>query len=84
MVPTPTGNGLFSYYTSSIRNSSCAERSALLEMRAGLQCAEPNAVSNPIGYAKFYSRSHAAVISVYDETGNVIETQEQAGDFKEP
>jgi hypothetical protein len=27
---------------------------------------EPNAVSNAIGYAKFFSRSHDAVISVYD------------------
>jgi len=40
-------------------------------------------VSNAIGYVKFYSRSHDAVIRVYDDAGNVIETQEQAGDFKE-
>jgi hypothetical protein len=33
--------------------------------------------------AKFYSRSHDAVIRVYDEAGNVIETHEHAGDFKE-
>jgi hypothetical protein len=33
---------------------------------------------------KFYSRSHDAVIRVYDESGNVIETHEQAGDFKDP
>ena len=44
---------------------------------------EPNAISNAIDYAKFYSRSHDAVIRVYDEAGNVIETHEQAGDFKE-
>ena len=31
--------------------------------------AEPNAVSNAIGYAKFRSRSHDAVIRVYDEAG---------------
>jgi hypothetical protein len=36
-----------------------------------------------IEYAKFRSRSHDAVIRVYDETGNVIETHENAGDFKE-
>ena len=30
-----------------------------------------------------YSRSHDAVIRVYDEAGNVIETHEHAGDFKE-
>jgi hypothetical protein len=35
-----------------------------------------------IGYAKFYSRSHDAVIRVYDEAGNVIETHEHPGDFK--
>jgi hypothetical protein len=33
--------------------------------------------------AKFYSRSHDALIRVYDHPGNVIETHEQAGDFKE-
>jgi len=40
-------------------------------------------VSDAIGYAKFYSRSHEAVSRVYDEAGNVIETHEQAGEFKE-
>jgi hypothetical protein len=44
---------------------------------------EPNAISNAIGYAKFYSRSCDAVIRVYDEAGNVSETHEHAGDFKE-
>ena len=43
---------------------------------------EPDALSNAIGYAKFYSHSHDAVIRVYDEAGNVIETHEQADDFK--
>jgi len=28
--------------------------------------------------------SHAAVIRVYDAAGNVIETHEHKGDFKEP
>ena len=37
-----------------------------------------------ISYAKFYGRSHDAVIRVYDEAGNVIETHEHKGDFKEP
>jgi hypothetical protein len=45
---------------------------------------EPDAVNNAIGYAKFRSRSHDAVIRVYDDAGNVIETHEHAGDFKEP
>ena len=44
----------------------------------------PNAASNAIGYAKQYSRSQGAVIRVYDETGNVIETHERTGEFKEP
>ena len=38
---------------------------------------EPSAVANAIGYAKFHSRSHDAVIRVYDAAGNVIETHEQ-------
>jgi hypothetical protein len=29
------------------------------------------------------SRSHNAVIRVHDDVGNVIETQEHKGDFKE-
>jgi hypothetical protein len=43
----------------------------------------PNAVSNAIGYAKFYTRSHDAVIRVYDAAGNVVETHERKGEFKE-
>jgi hypothetical protein len=35
---------------------------------------EPNAISNAIGYAKFYNRSQDVAIRVYDEAGNVIET----------
>ena len=38
---------------------------------------------NAIGYAMQNSRSHDAVIRVYDDAGNVIETHEHAGDFKE-
>ena len=33
--------------------------------------AEPNTISTAIGYAKFRSRSHNAVIRVYDDAGNV-------------
>ena len=36
-----------------------------------------------IGYAMHNSRSHDAVIRVYNTTGNVIETHEHKGDFKE-
>jgi len=45
---------------------------------------EPNAISNAIGYATHRSRSHKAVIRVYDESGNVIQTHEHNGDFKAP
>jgi hypothetical protein len=45
---------------------------------------EPDAINNAIDYAKFRSRSNDAVIRVYDEAGNVIETHEPRGDFKEP
>jgi hypothetical protein len=38
---------------------------------------------NAVGYAIHRSRSHYAVIRVYDDAGNVIETHEHAGDFKE-
>ena len=43
---------------------------------------EPNATNNRVDYAKFRSRSHHAVIRVYDEVGNMIETHEQADDFR--
>ena len=37
-----------------------------------------------IGYAMHSSRSNDALIRVYDAAGNVIETHEHKGDFKEP
>jgi hypothetical protein len=40
-------------------------------------------VSNAINYAKFCNRSHDAVIRVYDAAGNVIETHQHKGDFRE-
>jgi hypothetical protein len=42
--------------------------------------AEPHAIRN----TKFRSLSHRAMVRVYDEAGNVIETCDQAGEFKEP
>ena len=36
----------------------------------------PRAISNGVGYAQHRSRSHDAVIRVYDDAGNVIETHE--------
>ena len=44
----------------------------------------PNAARNAIGYASQHSRSHDAVIRVYDDAGTVVETREHAGEFKEP
>ena len=41
---------------------------------------EPNAISNAIGYAIHSSRSHDAVIRVYDAAGKVIETHEHASE----
>jgi hypothetical protein len=35
-----------------------------------------------VGYAKFRSRSHDAVIRVYDAAGKLVETHEHAGEFK--
>ena len=49
-----------------------------------LWCGEPKAVSNAIDYAMHPSRSHDAVIRVYEAAGDVIETHEHAGDFKDP
>jgi len=46
--------------------------------------AEPNAVSNAIGYARHRSRAHRVVIRVYDAAGAVIEPREHASKFKEP
>jgi hypothetical protein len=42
----------------------------------------PKTIRDAIGYAKFYSRSHDAVIRVYDAAGNEIETHQHAGEFK--
>ena len=48
-----------------------------------LRYAEPNAISNAIGYATHRSRSHDAVIRVYDDSGNVKETHQHVGEFKD-
>lgn len=44
---------------------------------------ELNALSNAIAYARFYSRAHNAVIHVYDAAGNILETHEHKGNFRE-
>jgi len=38
----------------------------------------------PSNTRSFSAESHDAVIRVHDEAGNLIETHEDAGDFKEP
>ena len=43
---------------------------------------KPNAISNAIGYAEHYSRSHDAVIRVYDAAGDLVETHKHAAEFK--
>jgi len=43
----------------------------------------PKGITNAISSAKFYSRSHDAVIRAYGDAGNGIETHEHAGDFKD-
>jgi hypothetical protein len=48
-----------------------------------LQYGGPNSINNAIKAAKFFSRSHDAVIRVYDAAGNMTETHEHKGEFKE-
>ena len=45
--------------------------------------AGPDAVRRAIAYTKYRSRSHRAIIRVFYEAGNVLETHEHKGDFKE-
>ena len=44
---------------------------------------EAVASGDTIGYAIHRSRSNDAVIRVYDDAGNVVETHDYAGEFKE-
>ena len=41
-------------------------------------------VRQAIDYAKHQSRSHDAVINVYDAAGKLIQVHRHKGDFKEP
>ena len=43
-----------------------------------------HAIMDAVRYARSYSRTRAAVIRIYDRSGNLIETLEYKGDFKEP
>jgi hypothetical protein len=59
------------------------KRYAMRGRAGGGAAAQSRAAINAIDYAKFFSRSHDAVIRVYDEAGNVIETHEHTVDSKE-
>jgi hypothetical protein len=52
--------------------------------RGPIWYAGPGAVRNALAYAKYrsHSRSHWAIIRVFDESGTAIETHEFAGDFR--
>jgi hypothetical protein len=52
--------------------------------RSPIWYAGPDAVRRAVAYAKYRSRSrwHRAIIRVFNEAGNIIETHEQAGQFK--
>jgi hypothetical protein len=58
-----------------IRRSLCPVRVLLSSIMV-----QEAAISN----AKFYSRSHAVVVRVFDESGALIETHESDGVFREP
>ena len=51
--------------------------SDVLPLRCAVLAGGPDPINNAIDYAKLCSRSHVAVIRVYDEAGNVIKTHEQ-------
>ena len=41
----------------------------------------PEAIGDAVNYARFFSRSHPALVRLFDESGTVVETLEFAGDF---
>jgi hypothetical protein len=43
----------------------------------------PKAITDAIDHARFFSRSHDAVVHIYDKSGNVIETHEHSGNVRE-
>ena len=53
--------------------------------RGPIWYAGPDAVRNAVAYAKYRShcRSHPAIIRVFDESGDAIETHEFAADFRQ-
>ena len=55
----------------------------MLDLLLSVGCGMAGHVRGAMGYAQHRSRSHNAVIRVYNAAGNVIETHEHKGDFKE-
>jgi hypothetical protein len=48
-----------------------------------LQFEGPDAIVDALNYAKFYSRSHPAIIRVFDESGAVVWTVDSERNFGE-
>jgi hypothetical protein len=48
-----------------------------------VQSAMSHEMSGTLQRIELFSRSHHALIRVYDESGNVIEKHEQTGDFRD-
>src|SRR5262245_2922383 len=82
----PRANEALSVVTVRVNNPNCSpfkiEYSDVLPF-GRLWYNETNAANNAVSYAQHFSRSHDAVIRVYDAAGNMIETQEHKGDFRE-
>ena len=56
----------------------------MIWLRRAVVCSCGIRIANAaVGYAKFFSRSHDAVIRVFDAAGNVIEIHQLTGDFKD-
>ena len=82
LLEVQPGNSLSSMFRMRSANRAC-EREKLEDFPAARGDSERKSASHAISYAKHFSRSHDAVIRVYDAAGNVIETYEHKGEFKE-
>ena len=65
-------------------NKEAASGAAPLTKRAVALHDSTHSPGNAIGYSKLFRLARDAVIRVFDEAGNVIDTHERVGDFKEP
>ena len=62
----------------------CSQRTLGIRPRKDHRGIDLISDGNAIDYTRFRSRSHRPVIRAKVAAGNVIETHEHAGDFKEP